>query len=94
VARADAIFGVTNPGGKLPFTLPRHVGQMPIRHAQKWGSGYRRTKDDIHHGYLDIPSTPLFAFGHGPSYTTRTLRRCVTYPQSELFRLGCPGMAC
>jgi beta-xylosidase len=70
VALADAIFGVTNPGGKLPFTLPRHVGQMPLHHAQKWGSGYRRTKDDIHHGYLDIPSTPLFAFGHGLSYTT------------------------
>jgi beta-xylosidase len=69
-AIADALFGVTNTGGKLPFTLPRHVGQMPIHHAQNWGSGYRRTKDDIHHGYLDMPSTPLFAFGHGLSYTT------------------------
>jgi len=53
-ALADAIFGVTNPGGKLPFTLPRHVGQVPIHYAQKWGSGYRRTKEDIHKGYLDI----------------------------------------
>jgi beta-glucosidase len=69
-AIAEALFGVTNPGGKLPFSLPRHVGQMPIHHAQKWGSGYRRTKDDIHKGYLDMPSTPLFAFGHGLSYTT------------------------
>ena len=69
-AIAEAIFGVTNPGGKLPFTLPRHVGQVPIHHAQKWGSGYRRTTGDIHHGYLDMPSTPLFAFGHGLSYTT------------------------
>jgi beta-glucosidase len=69
-ALADAIFGITNPGGKLPFTIPRHVGQVPIHHAQKWGSGYRRTKKDIHRGYLDIPSTPLFAFGHGLSYTT------------------------
>jgi beta-glucosidase len=42
---------------------------VPIHYAQKWGSGYRRTKDDIHHGYLDMPSTPLFAFGHGLSYT-------------------------
>jgi len=50
--------------------LPRHVGQVPIHYAQKWGSGYRRTKEDIHHGYLDMPSTPLFAFGHGLSYTT------------------------
>jgi beta-xylosidase len=67
---ADAIFGITNPAGKLPFTLPRHVGQVPIHHGQKTGSGYRRTAADIHKGYLDMPSTPLFAFGHGLSYTT------------------------
>jgi beta-glucosidase len=70
IAITEAIFGVSNPGGKLPFTLPRHVGQVPLHYAQKWGSGYRRTAADIHKGYLDMPSTPLFAFGHGLSYTT------------------------
>ena len=68
-AIADAIFGVTNPGGKLPVTIPRHSGQIPIHHGQRWGSGYRRSKADIHKGYLDTPSTPLFPFGHGLSYT-------------------------
>jgi beta-glucosidase len=69
-AIADAICGVTKPGGKLPITIPRHVGQVPIHHGQRNGSGYRRTKADIHKGYLDMPSTPLFAFGHGLSYMT------------------------
>jgi beta-glucosidase len=64
------LFGVTNPAGKLPVTLPRHVGQVPIHHGQRWGSGYRRSEADIHKGYLDMPSTPLFPFGHGLSYTT------------------------
>ncbi len=70
VAIADALFGVTNPGGKLPYSLPRHVGQVPIYQGQHVGSGYRRTAADIHKGYVDMPSTPLFAFGHGLSYTT------------------------
>ena len=69
-AIADALFGVTCPAGKLPYTLPRHVGQVPIHHGQKTGSGYRRTNADIHKGYLDMPSTPLFPFGHGLGYTT------------------------
>jgi len=69
-AIADALFGVTNPGGKLPHSMPRHTGQVPIYVGQHNGSGYRRSASDMHKGYRDVPATPLFAFGHGLSYTS------------------------
>ena len=69
-AVAQALFGITNPGGKLPYSMPRHSGQVPIYAGQHNGSGYRRTASDMHKGYRDLPATPLFAFGHGLSYTS------------------------
>ncbi|MFF1876013.1 glycoside hydrolase family 3 C-terminal domain-containing protein, partial [Kitasatospora herbaricolor] len=69
-AIADALFGVTNPGGKLPYSMPRHTGQVPIYAGQHNGSGYRRTESDMHKGYRDLPATPLLAFGHGLSYAS------------------------
>lgn len=69
-AIADVLTGRAEPGGRLPYSIPRHVGQAPLHHGQKTGSGYRRTDQDMHRGYLDLPATPLFAFGHGLGYTT------------------------
>lgn len=69
-AVAAALFGLVNPGGKLPYSMPRHSGQVPIYAGQHNGSGYRRTATDMHKGYNDMSSTPLFAFGHGLSYTS------------------------
>ncbi|BBY61607.1 beta-glucosidase [Mycolicibacterium sarraceniae] len=69
-AIAQALVGAINPGGKLPYTLPRHSGQIPIYSAQHWGSGYRRTDTDMFTSYLDMSATPLYPFGHGLSYTT------------------------
>ncbi|WP_216851580.1 glycoside hydrolase family 3 N-terminal domain-containing protein [Herbiconiux sp. VKM Ac-2851] len=69
-AIADALFGVTTPSGKLPFTVPRHIGQVPIYQGQKRGSGHRRTEHDQFQSYVDLPNTPLYAFGHGLSYTS------------------------
>ena len=60
-AAAEALFGELNPGGKLPITFPRSVGQLPVYYGRK-PTSFRP--------YGDGPRTPLFAFGQGLSYTT------------------------
>ena len=60
-AIADVIFGDYNPGAKLPVTIPRSVGQLPVYYYQK-PSGKRE--------YVDSSTLPLFPFGFGLSYST------------------------
>ncbi|MBS7611353.1 glycoside hydrolase family 3 C-terminal domain-containing protein [Candidatus Bathyarchaeota archaeon] len=67
-AIADVLFGNYNPGGKLPVTFPRTVGQVPIYYNHK-NTGRPPSPDRWTSKYLDIPYTPLFPFGHGLSYT-------------------------
>lgn len=64
-AIADAIFGDTNPGGKLTVSFPRDVGQIPVTYLER--------PDFIGSGkglYKDADKSPLYPFGHGLSYTT------------------------
>jgi beta-glucosidase len=60
-AMADILFGDANPGGHLPVTVPRSVGQLPM---------YYDYKPSAHRGYLFDTTAPLFPFGYGLSYTT------------------------
>lgn len=69
-ALAAVLFGDTNPSGKLPYSMPRATGQVPLYSSQKRGSGYRRSPGDMFRKYIDLDASPLFPFGHGLSYTT------------------------
>ena len=60
-AIADALFGRINPGGKMPVTTARNVGQVP---------NFYNYKPSARRGYLFDEVTPLFPFGHGLSYTS------------------------
>jgi beta-glucosidase len=59
-AAAEVLFGDVNPGGKLPITIPRSVGHVPA---------YYNYRPSARRGYLFDDVSPLFAFGHGLSYT-------------------------
>jgi len=65
-AMADVLFGRTDPGGKLPVTIPRSVGQVPYNYDEK---------PSAHRGYLFANNSPLFPFGYGLSYTTFEIGR-------------------
>lgn len=64
-AIASALFGELNPGGKLPVSFPAGVGASPTYHGHKHGSGFSSDR-----AYVDGPSAPVWAFGHGRSYTS------------------------
>ncbi|WP_312337320.1 glycoside hydrolase family 3 N-terminal domain-containing protein [Sphingobacterium sp.] len=61
LAIADVLFGDYNPAGRLPISVPRSVGQLPVH--------YNHTKPK-HHDYVEMSAKPLYAFGYGLSYSS------------------------
>ncbi|MEA2173281.1 MAG: beta-glucosidase [Blastocatellia bacterium] len=68
-AIADVLFGDVNPGGKLPVTFPRAVGQEPLYYNQMNTGRPPDANNKYSSKYLDVPWTPLYPFGYGLSYT-------------------------
>jgi beta-glucosidase len=77
-AVADVLFGDVSPGGKLPVTFPRAVGQVPIYYNHK-NTGRPPSEEKYTSKYLELPSSPQYPFGHGLSYTS--------------FEYGAPGLS-
>jgi beta-glucosidase len=68
-AIADVLFGDVNPGGKLPVTFPRNVGQEPLYYNHMSTGRPPDAGNKYTSKYLDVSWTPLFPFGYGLSYT-------------------------
>ncbi len=68
-AIADVLFGEVDPGGKLPVTFPRSVGQIPLYYNHEPTGRPADPENKYTSKYLDEPVTPLYPFGYGLSYT-------------------------
>jgi beta-glucosidase len=77
-AVADVLFGEVNPGGKLPISIPRSVGHLPV---------FYNHKPSARRGYLWDDVSPLFPFGFGLSYTTFKIEN-VRLTKKRIVRTG------
>lgn len=78
---ADVLFGDFNPTGRLPISLPRSVGQIPVYYNHK-NTGRPLPKGGDRTRYIDSPDSPLIPFGFGLSYSL------VSYDNLQIAELG------
>lgn len=69
-AITDVLLGSYNPSGKLPLSVARSSGQLPIYYNHPNGSSYHQGESIGFSDYVDMPHTPRYFFGHGLSYTS------------------------
>jgi beta-glucosidase len=81
LAVADVLFGDYNPSGRLPITVPRHSGQLPVFYNYKPSKAYW-VERGWGRRYADMPAAPLYPFGHGLSYTKFDYSNLRISPQS------------
>jgi beta-glucosidase len=65
-ALADVLFGDSSPGGRMPVTVPLHVGQIPVYYAQRRPPSLAGQSTS----YVEAPARPLYPFGHGLTYSS------------------------
>jgi beta-glucosidase-like glycosyl hydrolase len=82
-AIVSALLGETVPAGRLPISWPRSAGQIPVFARARAGSGYEHPVQPVP-GYIDGRPDPLFAFGHGKSYTTFSYDRIEAEPKADV----------
>ena len=95
-AIGNVLFGLYNPGGKMPATALRSVGQIPMYAEQPNGSGTLgrgRGNNDLTQGYVNEPGFPLYPFGYGLSYTTFSISG-ITLLEHACAADGCVHVTC
>jgi beta-glucosidase len=75
-AIADLLFGDVSPSGRLAISWPRSIGSIPVYYNHR-NTGRPSSPDRWHTGYLDLPSTALFPFGYGLTYSKFNYRNIV-----------------